>query len=208
MLYLYLLIEALMYSFMIYSAIFICKNEVVHFSRFMPIAFNFFFSLTQNIEWKIRIGLLLSVCADLCFLFLKNLNIGIAFYLMVQLHYYIYLNDFIPDKLYVLVVFNMIWSLAIKKEKTLGVISYAILSLVNVIKVTKKAVKQGSLRLFGLGIKLLAFCDSCIVLKMLFKKHKILNKLFDILEWGTYMPSQIAVVLFGINMKKRHTLYA
>ena len=208
MLYLYLLIESIMYTFMIYSALYICKNEVVHFSRFMPIAFNFFFSLTQKMEWKIRIGLLLSVCADLCFLFLKNLNMGIAFYLMVQLHYYMYLNDYVKNKLVVLVVFNMIWSLVLKKEKVLGVISYVGLSFVNIIQVSKMALKSAQLKLFSLGIKLLSFCDSCIVFKMLFKKNRFLNKLFDVLEWGTYIPSQIAILLFGIKNEKGALLNA
>ena len=192
MLYFYLTVETLLYAFMISSTLFISKKIVVHVSRFLPIAFDLLFVYDKDVDWRIKLALFMSVCADICFLFLKNLNVGVVFYQLVQLEYYAYLNGHNFSLLGIIVFVNMIWAIIMKREVVCGAISYAALTIVNLFNSRKESILK-------YGVRLLAFCDSCIVWKMIFKKKRFLNKLFDLLEWMAYIPSQICTVLCGLK---------
>lgn len=180
---------------MVYSALYINKKTVVHFSRFLPIAVNFLFTVNKKIDWRVKLALFSSLCADWCFLFIKNLNVGIVFYQLVQLEYYVAMGGSHFDLLGALVLINIMWAITLKRELVGGTLCYVFLTAINLVKSMKSPILK-------IGVRLLAFCDSCILFKMAFKKHKFLNRLFDLLEWMAYIPSQLCTVLYGL--KKSH----
>lgn len=118
---------------------------------------------------------------------------------MVQIHYNLYMNDKPKNKLYNLALFDIIWVCILKRELILPSILYIGLTFTNLKTVKRLACKARELHPFKWAINQLAFCDSCIVAKKIFKKNKFLNFLFDLLEWGTYIPSQISVFLTGLK---------
>ena len=197
----YLLVEILLLIIYILLRLNITNITIISVIKFLPIFINFIFCLYRKIDRKLLFALFFTLLADFNFMFPFNNCLGVAFFVLVQVIYCIYLTN----KYYLLILLSLINIIFVlifdRKILIIETVIYALLIISNIIRIFFLSKKSNNLKIFFYSILLLLCCDLSILIKQKFTIGIDLEVLFDILEWIFYIPSQIFLVLYSNKNK-------
>lgn len=169
--------------------------------KFVPILLNLLFCFSKKVNSKLRLAIFFTAIADFCFLFINNCVLGISFFVLVQLVYYLYMKESNNKLLFILSFINILLACFFaKKILYLEVGIYAILILTNIIKASKLSKKDKDYNLLKISLILLLLCDLCIGVKYVFNLGKNIDVYVDTFEWLFYIPSQIILEIYALKL--------
>ena len=201
MLILYMILQLFSLTLIIINKINFGNVLFLNIYKFVPILLNLLLCISKKVNSKLRLVIFFTTIADFCFLFINNCVLGISFFVLVQLIYYLYMKESNNKLLFVLSFINILlaWFFA-KKILYLEVGIYAILILTNIIKASKLSKKDKDYNLLKISLILLLLCDLCIGVKYVFNLGKNIDVYVDIFEWLFYIPSQIILVIYALKL--------
>ena len=201
MLSLYILLQLVFLALIVICKINISDVTLLNVLKFLPIILNLFFSFSKKVDSKLRFGLLVTVIADYCFLFMHECALGISFFVLVQITYYLYLNQSKNRLLVFLSVINLILVFILKKDLLIfEAIIYFSLIIFNIIKSNKISKLDKNIKLVKYSLILLLLCDLCIGVKYVFSLSNNFEILLDLLEWLFYIPSQTILLVYALKI--------
>lgn len=200
MLCLYILLQLIFLALTVVSKINISDAFLLNIFKFLPIIINLLFCFSKKINFKLRFALFFTTIADFCFLFINNCVLGISFFVLVQIIYYLYIKKSDNKLLVIISLINilLVWLLQ-KKILYFEVIIYSLFLIINILKTSKLSKKEKKFKLLKISLILLLFCDLCIGIKTIFDLNKNVDILVNILEWLFYIPSQVMIVIYSLD---------
>lgn len=201
MLSLYIFTEFLFLVLIIINKLSVGDIFLISIFKFVPILLNILFSFIKKVDEKLRFALLVTAIADFIFLFIDNCTLGISFFVLVQIIYYLYLSKSKNKVILFLSLIN-IMLVFLFQEKLLIIesIIYSLFILVNIFKSCKLSKTDKEIKLVKYSLILLLLCDLCIGVKYIFDLNNNLEILLNILEWLFYIPSQMVLVIYALKL--------
>ena len=203
MLNLYILFQLVFLILIVIFKMNINSIFLLNIFKILPIILNLLFSFTKKINSKLRLALFFKMIADLSFLFMNNCVLGISFFLLIQLIYYSYINKSNNKLVFILSFINILLGLLLNKQILyfeVGV--YLLLILVNILRSYKLSKTNKNIKLVSYSLLLLLLFDLCIGIKYIFNLNHNIEIIFDMLEWIFYIPSQIIIVVYALNLNE------
>lgn len=181
----------------------------------IPITLTLFFNTInkyKNLSQFMYIALFMAFLGDLAFLYYNN-SLGILFFCLTALFYYLFLNKVRPRKItYFLIFISFIWCFMIPQKFIFILIPfYCFISLINLIKSLKLIIKKQLNILYFISFIYLAICDLNLFLIFLLKHYNVFTEFIDIIfiiEWTFYLFFQIILTSILQNKNKNQLIYS
>lgn len=188
---LYIFIELLILLVILIGKFFI-NESILNIIKFISILINLI--VVINKKSYLKICIFFTLIADLFFLIIDNHSIGISIFILVQVLYYLYLNN---NKILLNISFINILIVLILQNKILMIesIIYGVIQLINIYNYHKESKINKKLNILKYSLILLFLCDLSILFKSIIKIN-IFNITLDIVEWLFYIISQMIVTIY------------
>ena len=196
MISLYIFIEFTLLILFILFKILKFSNEILNIFRIIPIIINLLVVFNKNVNRRLKLALIISLIADIFFLYVNSCPLGISLFIVVQLIYHFYLNNKNNSFIFLLSILNILLVLKLNYKILIieGVI-YGIISILNITKATILSKNDNSIKYFKYSLIILFLCDICILTKFIYKDIFII----DILERLFYNTSQVILVIYVLK---------
>lgn len=201
MLFLYMILQLISLVLIIINTISTGNVLFLNIYKFVPILLNLLFCLSKKVNSKLKLAIFFTAIADFCFLFINNGVLGISFFVLVQLFYYLYMKESNNTLLIVLSFINILLvCFFAKKVLYLEAVIYAIFILINIIKASKLSNNDKDYNLLEISLILLLLCGLCICVKYICNFGRNIDVYIDIFEWLFYILSQIIIVIYTLKI--------
>ena len=198
---LYLILQLISMILIIVSKVSFGNILFLNIFKFVPILLNLLFCFSKKVNIKLKLALFFTVIADYCFLFINDCVLGISFFILVQLIYYLYINKTNNRFLILLPCINILFVILFEKKLLYFEVGiYFLLILINVAKTFKLSKNNRIYNLLKISLILLLLCDLCIGAKSIFDLSNIMGIYVDIFEWLFYIFSQIMLVIYTLKL--------
>lgn len=195
---LYIFIELLILFIILLGKLFI-NESILNIIKFIPIIINLIVIFNKKNNY-LKLCIFFTLIADLFFLIIDIHSIGISFFILVQVFYFLYLKD--NKKLFIFSFINIIISLILQNNILLiESILYGIIQLINIYNYHKETKINKKINILKYSLILLFLCDLSILFKSIINKDIFIITL-DIVEWLFYIISQMIVTIYIIKSNK------
>ena len=195
---LYIFIELLILFIILLGKLFI-NESILNIIKFIPIIINLIVIFNKKNNY-LKLCIFFTLIADLFFLIIYIHSIGISFFILVQVFYFLYLKD--NKKLFIFSFINIIISLILQNNILLiESILYGIIQLINIYNYHKETKINKKINILKYSLILLFLCDLSILFKSIINKDIFIITL-DIVEWLFYIISQMIVTIYIIKSNK------
>ena len=195
---LYIFIELLILFIILLGKLFI-NESILNIIKFIPIIINLIVIFNKKNNY-LKLCIFFTLIADLFFLIIDIHSIGISFFILVQVFYFLYLKD--NKKLFIFSFINIIISLILQNNILLiESILYGIIQLINIYNYHKETKINKKKNILKYSLILLFLCDLSILFKSIINKDIFIITL-DIVEWLFYIISQMIVTIYIIKSNK------
>ncbi len=173
---------------------------ILNIFKYLPILLNLLFSFTKRIDVRLKLGLLFTAIADYCFLFINNYTLGVAFFILVQTFYYLYIRKSREKILIFFSTLNIVLVLVFNENLLIvEAIIYSIFMISNILKLFKLSKLDNDIKLLKYSLILLLLCDLCIAIKYVFNLNYNIRIILDLVEWICYIPSQVILIIYSLK---------